>query len=244
VQGEAPPARYRRYADEVRRGLRAARLVVAPTLAMLVTLAAHHGPLPRAVVVPNGRDPERFHPGAKRRRILSVGRLEDPARNIAALDRIAPRLPWAVRVAGEERHPEVGATRLPHAAPLGRLDETALAAEMAAAGIFALPALYEPFGLSALEAGLAGCALVLSDIPSLREVWDDAACWVPPRDDEALLEMLLWLIDRPRVRQEYASRARDRARLYTPRRTSHGYARAYRSVMAEVDAAAPSARTA
>jgi glycosyltransferase involved in cell wall biosynthesis len=87
---------------------------------------------------------------------------------------------------------------------------------MASAGIFALPALYEPFGLSPLEAGLAGCALVLGDLPSLREVWDDAACFVPPRDDEALLETLLWLIDRPRVRQEYASRARDRARAVHP----------------------------
>jgi hypothetical protein len=59
---------------------------------------------------------------------------------------------------------------------------------------------------------------------------------VPPRDDAALLDTLLWLIDRPRVRQEYASRALDRARLYIPRRMAHGYARAYRSVMAELEA--------
>jgi glycosyltransferase involved in cell wall biosynthesis len=236
VHGEAPPATWRRHALEVRRGLRAAKLVAAPTLAMLVSLAAHHGPLPRVAVIPHGRDPDRFHPGSKRRRILSVGRLWDPAKNLAALDRIAARLPWTVRVAGEMHRSENGVSRMPHAVPLGRLDEPALAAEMASAGIFALPAVYEPFGFSALEAGLSGCALVLGDIPSLREVWDDAACWVPPRDDAALLDTLLWLIDRPRVRQEYASRALDRARLYIPRRMAHGYARAYRSVMAELEA--------
>ena len=37
----------------------------------------------------------------------------------------------------------------------------------ARAGIYALPAVYEPFGLSVLEAALSGCALVLGDIPSL-----------------------------------------------------------------------------
>ena len=35
-----------------------------------------------------------------------------------------------------------------------------------------LPARYEPFGLSILEAALSGCALVLGDLPSLRELWD------------------------------------------------------------------------
>jgi len=128
--------------------------------------------------------------------------------------------------------------------PLGRLDEPALAAEMAAAGIYALPAVYEPFGFSALEAGLSGCALVLGDIPSLREVWDEAACWVPPHDDQALLDTLLRLIDRPRLRHEYASRALDHARLYAPRRMAHGYARAYRSVMADMEAAVPVERMA
>ena len=39
-------------------------------------------------------------------------------------------------------------------------------------------ALYEPFGLAVLEAAQAGCALVLSDIPTFRELWDGAALFV------------------------------------------------------------------
>ena len=34
---------------------------------------------------------------------------------------------------------------------------------------------YEPFGLAPLEAALCGCALVLRDLPSLREIWGNSA---------------------------------------------------------------------
>ena len=74
-----------------------------------------------------------------------------------------------------------------------------------------MPARYEPFGLSILEAALSGCALVLGDIPSLRELWGDAALFVPPNDSAALRSALSGLIDDPDHRQAMASRARTRA---------------------------------
>ena len=55
---------------------------------------------------------------------------------------------------------------------------------------------YEPFGLAVLEAAQAGCALLLSDIPTFRELWDGAALFVaaatiarasPSRASDALL---------------------------------------------------------
>jgi glycosyltransferase involved in cell wall biosynthesis len=105
-----------------------------------------------------------------------------------------------------------------------------MAAWFSRAPIYALPARYEPFGLSALEAGLAACALVLGDIPSLREVWDDAALFVPPGDAEALAAALNGLIsDTPR-RRALASRARLRALQFTPRRMATAYLQAYREV--------------
>jgi hypothetical protein len=45
-----------------------------------------------------------------------------------------------------------------------------------------LPARYEPFGLSVLEAALSGCALVPGDIASLRGNWDGVAEFVCPDD--------------------------------------------------------------
>ena len=99
------------------------------------------------------------------------------------------------------------------------------------AAIFALPARYEPFGLCALEAGLAGCALVLGDIPSLREVWHDAAMYVSPEQPAALEAGLLDLIaDVPR-RCHLARAARARAQCFTPERMAQGYVALYRQLI-------------
>src|SRR3546814_4918927 len=70
------------------------------------------------------------------------------------------------------------------------------------ATFFALPARYEPFGLAVLEAALSGCALVLGDIPTLRELWDGVAAFVPPGDIEALEDVLTQLIADPDLRSE------------------------------------------
>ena len=106
------------------------------------------------------------------------------------LDTVAPFLSWPIYVAGEERHPVAGRVHYRSLKPLGRLSPPTLASWLSQAAIYALPARYEPFGLSVLEAGLAGCALVLGDIPSLREIWDGAALFVPPEDADALRKTL------------------------------------------------------
>ncbi len=53
-----------------------------------------------------------------------------------------------------------------------------MATAYAAATVFASMARYEPFGLAVLEAAQAGMRLVLSDIPTFRELWDGAAIFV------------------------------------------------------------------
>jgi glycosyltransferase involved in cell wall biosynthesis len=98
---------------------------------------------------------------------------------------------------------------------------------MSTAPVYALPALYEPFGLSVLEAALSGCALVLGDIPSLRELWTDAAMFVAPRDDEALTWALNSLVDNVAQRQAFAFLARAKATQFGPRRMAAGYFGAY-----------------
>jgi glycosyltransferase involved in cell wall biosynthesis len=90
----------------------------------------------------------------------------------------------------------------------------------------ALPARYEPFGLVALEAAMAGCALVLGDIPSLREVWGDAALFVNPEEDDELRDAIERLIAAPDARRALGLRARQRALTYSAGRM----ARLYRSV--------------
>jgi glycosyltransferase involved in cell wall biosynthesis len=113
---------------------------------------------------------------------------------------------------------------------LGRLGAAELAEWYARAAIYALPARYEPFGLSALEAAHSGCALVLGDIPSLREIWGDAAVFVTPDDSRALEAALRELIADPEFRERKASAAYEHAMQYTPRRMAAGYLEAYASV--------------
>ena len=114
---------------------------------------------------------------------------------------------------------------------LGRLSRAALAPWFGRASIYALPARYEPFGLSVLEAALSGCALVLGDIESLRENWDEAAVFVPPNDAAALKATLNELIVKPSLRAEWGAKARARAARFTSECMAEEYLRAYGEVL-------------
>ncbi|MEW6158154.1 MAG: glycosyltransferase family 4 protein [Verrucomicrobiota bacterium] len=238
VKGEMAPGEWDPYRYRVGRGIAAADLVVTPSQAMLSALRFFYGPIPKAMVIANGRDPGRFVPGEKENFILAAGRLWDEAKNIQTLSAIADNLPWPVYLAGEERHPEGDVARFQNVRFLGRLSTSELAAWYARAAVFALPARYEPFGLSVLEAALAGCALVLGDIASLREIWQDAAWYVPPDNGAQLASALHDLLAAPETRRELALRARQRARQFTPEQMLHGYLDAYQSVLPATQPAA------
>jgi glycosyltransferase involved in cell wall biosynthesis len=236
VRGDAPPAEWQRYKDEVKYGLRAAELVVAPSAAMLRALNIHYGRIENARVIYNGRDPEYFKPEAKRDFILSAGRLWDEAKNINRLAEIAPELPWPVFVAGDFQPPQQQAQNnriARHCRWLGSLSESELRPWFAAAPVYALPALYEPFGYTPLEAALSGCALVLGDIESLREIWRDAAVFVNPNDRDALKSQLLLLIQNEQYRRDMSQRARERALEFTSARMAQNYLAAYSELLVQ-----------
>src|SRR5205085_3453294 len=111
---------------------------------------------------------------------------------------------------------------------LGRLDDSAMAVAFAAAAIYALPARYEPFGLSVLEAATHGCALVLGDIDSLRESWSGAAVFVPPDDRPALAAALRRLIDDAGLRERLGEAARGRSREFSTAAMGDRYRALYR----------------
>lgn len=223
VKADTPPAEWQRYKTEVANGLSAADLIVTPSAAMMQALNTHYGPLNRTRVIPNGRNPEDFNSRSKRKFVMSAGRLWDEAKNIDRLAEIACELPWPVVVAGELEDPP----RLRKCHWLGSLPEPELRRWLAAASIYALPALYEPFGYTPLEAALSDCALVLGDIDSLREIWCDAAVFVDPNDSTALKTELLKLIEDSPHRDEMARRARARALEFTSDRMGQNYFAAY-----------------
>jgi glycosyltransferase involved in cell wall biosynthesis len=232
VHGEAAPQRWARYRAEVEQSLKAADLLVAPSKCMLNAVEAHYGSdLPRTRVVPNGCRASRFRAVEQKEPfVLAAGRLWDEAKNVRAVAEIAGRLPWPVYVAGDTRHPGGREVEFAGCRMLGRLSPNEMCDWYARASIYVLPARYEPFGLSAVEAALSGCALVLGDIPSLREVWEDAAVFVPPRDSDAIEHAIRGLIDDADSRALVAQRCGARAREFTPERMAQGYTEAYRSV--------------
>jgi glycosyltransferase involved in cell wall biosynthesis len=232
VKKEAPPAKWGPYYAAVRNGLRSADLVVAPSRAMLAQIARHYGLPANARVIYNGSDCATRLVEEKEPFILSVGRLWDEAKNAAALTMIAPRLSWPVRVAGDTRRPEGGEIVLPNVELLGVRSPAELREDYRRAAIYALPARYEPFGLSVLEAALEGCALVLGDIASLREIWGSTACFVPPDDPDALHKTITDLIANPAGREAMAEASRQRAQAFTTSRMTAAYLAAYEDLLA------------
>jgi glycogen synthase len=228
VKQEAAPDEWDRYRTLVSKSLYGVGQVTAPSSAMAAALSRHYG-IKDCRVIPNGRDPNLFRPLAKEPIILSAGRIWDEAKNIAAVAGVAGSLPWPVYIAGETRHPDGGAANLERCEVLGRLTTSDLAQWMARAAIFVLPARYEPFGLSVLEAGLSGCALVLGDIASLREVWGNAAIYVAPNDRDGLMWAVRSLIEGTELRSEMSLRSYQRALMFSPAATAERYLEAYSS---------------
>jgi glycosyltransferase involved in cell wall biosynthesis len=235
VRGAPAPAEWDRYRTAVSAGLAAADTIAAPSRAMLNTLVENYGDArtrarlaAKSIVIPNARAPEVFsRPAEKEPFVLSVGRLWDEAKNARALVQVAAELPWPVRVAGDCTGPDGGTETLPGIECLGRCSPGALAHLYARAAIYALPARYEPFGLSVLEAALAGCALVLGDIPSLQENWHDVAVFVPPGEPAALRDAVRSLATNADRRHRLAAAARQRAARFSVERMAARYREAY-----------------
>ncbi len=226
------PVQWHRYRQEVEHSLKCATVLCAPTQAALTTVERNYDvDMSAARAIPNGRNNSLFRVGKKEPFILCAGRLWDEAKNARALVGIAPALPWSVHLAGD-----VGSTEekdVPGCRLLGSLGPPELAKWYSRAAIYALPAFYEPFGLSILEAALSGCALVLGDIPSLRETWHGVANFVPPNDPKALQAAITRLIANPMYRIRMAENALQRANEFTQERMVDGYVSLYQSEQAK-----------
>ena len=196
-------------------GLAAAGAIAAPSAAFAEATRRVYGFGAAPLVVPNGRDAPAAADMPPSPSVLTAGRLWDEGKNVAVLDRAAARLPVAVEAAGPLAGPNGARVALRHTVPLGTLDAAAMRRKLAARPIFASMALYEPFGLSVLEAAQAGCALVLSDIPTFRELWGDAALFVAPHDDRALAAAVLRLLGDRDERVARAALSKERAARYT-----------------------------
>ena len=118
--------------------------------------------------------------------------------------------------AGPERRAR---SRSANLRPLGNAATTRIAARYAEARDLRLASAATSRSASAvLEAAQAGCALVLSDIPTFRELWDGAALFVAPDGEATALARLTRLLRRPgwpRRNSAHGARARAAATRWT-----------------------------
>jgi glycosyltransferase involved in cell wall biosynthesis len=234
VKKETAPYEWNEYYNKVRSGLHNADFVAAPSRHMMQMLNENYGSFPAQDVIYNGRNEDDFKYGKKDNFIMSMGRLWDEAKNIKKVVNAAPRLKWQVAVAGEQLQTVTGMEKpAENVTFLGKLSLSQTAQYLSKAGIFVHPAKYEPFGLAPLEAGLSGCALILGDIPSLREIWDDAAVFVDPCNIESLIEKINLLVEDDGLREEFSKRAYRQALKYPADKMTLKYFSLYNRIAAK-----------
>ena len=214
--GEPLAPEYRWHRKLQGEGLRAADLVVAPSLAYARVVARTYGLRHTPVAVHNGRSMPVVRQAATHDHAFTAGRLWDRVKNVALLDQVAARLTVPFHAAGADVGPHDETIAFDHLHPLGVLDGTTLARRLSARPVFVSAATFEPFGLAVLEAAAAGCPLVLSTIPTFRELWDGAAVFVEGNDPADWAGAIDAIIADAGLRQRLGTAARQRAARYTP----------------------------
>jgi glycosyltransferase involved in cell wall biosynthesis len=116
----------------------------------------------------------------------------------------------------------------------GFVDQPGLPAVYAAADIFAMPSLDDPFGIVLLEAAAAGLPLVASPFAgaSLDLVEDDRSGFIAdPNDISAWADALRELARNPDLRRQFGARAHEVTLTRTPQRAATGYVDAVDAVL-------------
>jgi len=227
--------RWNRYTETIASALDSAQAWVCPSRSFHDDIVKIYHPTSPGAVIWNGIAPGDL-PQRKRELILPAGRLWDRAKNIDTLAAAAPGLDWPVHVAGP------GGTESPGITWLGQLPQPDLHERLQHAAIFVSPARYEPFGLSVLEAAAAGCALVLSDIPSFRELWSGVALFFDPSDSQALHSILADLSSDDLGRNQLQRRAYEHSLTYSLARTTSAYLKLYEELLPAERASTPDSR--
>ena len=215
VKGTPLPSELAWQKDVVKRGYAACGLLIAPSRAFAEMTRAAYNLAAMPEVIHNGRAPVRDEPPDEMvETVFTSGRLWDEGKNVAILDRVAALTTAPFRAAGPVEAPYGGKPELKYLDLLGTLSETEIRAVLAERPVYVSAALYEPFGLAVLEAAQAGCALVLSDIPTFRELWEDAALFVDPNDPEAFAAAVGRLLSDEDLRADMANAAENRSRVF------------------------------
>jgi glycosyltransferase involved in cell wall biosynthesis len=188
-------------------------------------------PSGRVAVIPNGVSAA-FSPAADPAPVRAALGLDRPyvlalatrvaRKNLGALDaartRLAERGIELVTAGGGRGYMREG--ELPGGRALGYVAEERLPGLYAGALAFAMPSLYEGFGLPCLEAMACGTPVVAADRTALPEVCASAALRVDPHDPAGFAAALLRLATDDAERARLSAAGRERAARFTWERTA------------------------
>lgn len=229
VKGDDPPGDFGWRIAATARGYAACDALISPSAAFAAATEAAYGVSP--LVVRNGRAASVETSAVRDIPVVTTGRLWDEGKDAATLDAAAARLDDPVMALGPTRGPGgEGGTFIALRTP-GAQSSADVAAVLARSCVFVSSARYEPFGLSVLEAAQAGCALVLSDIPTFRELWEGAAAFAPPGDASAFAAAIRALLADDVQREHLAAAARIRSDRYGLDAMVEGTAAVHRAVL-------------
>jgi glycosyltransferase involved in cell wall biosynthesis len=146
---------------------------------------------------------------------LAAGRWWDLGKNAAVLDRTAARAACPIVAVGAAEGGNGERFDFEFVEHRGQVDHPEAMSLLNSAAIFISPSIYEPFGLAALEAARAGAALVLADIPTYRELWEDAALFSRPDDPAGFAAAIDQLTANRRLGRRLALAAQERSRMFS-----------------------------
>ncbi|HEY1606847.1 MAG TPA: glycosyltransferase family 4 protein [Allosphingosinicella sp.] len=233
VNGTGLPEEFAWRSRLVARGLAAADRVVTPTAAFAEMVQHCYRLADRPFAVHDGRAPLAAPSAALHDFVFTAGRLWDEGKNLGTIDAAAGAIAVPVHAAGPIEGPN-GAVMFDNIHCLGPLGDAERGRWLSARPVFVSAAFYEPCGLSVLEAAAAGCALILSDIPAFRELWDGVATFIPPRDERAFTDAIASLVGDDFERAVQGRAAKERACRYTPDAMAAQMAALYRSLLPKV----------
>ncbi|PIS21185.1 hypothetical protein COY33_02325 [candidate division WWE3 bacterium CG_4_10_14_0_2_um_filter_42_7] len=221
------------YTDAEAKEARHANLVMASSQHELDECYKHYGYKP--VLKPHGIDLKRFRKDADKndeirkryvkegeKLVVTVCRLE-PRKDLPTLIKAAkvvkeknPKIKFVVvgeGVSGEELHQMVKDLGLSDTISFaGRVSEEDLPKYYAAGDLYALPTLYEGFGIVYLEAMASECPVLSTKVGAIPEVVEDDGVLIEPKDPEKLAEKILEILENEKLRMELVDKGLKKVR--------------------------------
>jgi glycosyltransferase involved in cell wall biosynthesis len=230
VRGHAVPEQWQWQTALNAKAFSRAHAVISPSHSHAALLRVVYGPIERLEMVYNSsRAPGSFAP--KQNFAFAAGRWWDEGKNGTVLDAAAAATDWPVIAVGANHGPNGQYLPLRHVVHRGELGHAETVALMAQAAVVVSPSLYEPFGLAALEAARGKSALVLADIPTYRELWDEVALFADPHDPQAFADAIDLLSRDDVLRSELAEGAFVRAQEFSIEAQARSVRRVYERLL-------------